>query len=363
MRRRMLQSIAPARFGRRQPLLTASRGGGFVARGGGSEGNSAYGPPPRSNTNTGGGEFGSNCAAETGEMLSGPQSDTGLGGSQRGSGGAGSGGAGTGTDRSVAGSFDTSRGTLNSDAATKGWESQATGLNGFDGIAGATEGGTKAGDATVAGQNHSSTEHAGGRDRAASAGASGDRALDRRSADGTVRSTSQDGLRGGAAASQNGSSNGNSANAARANSANASAATGGSSSIGAATTLGANTFSGGPDDANHGRGEDWGLPGRAEGATGITRPINVACYADRVVVFPEDTRVGRPKVLLIDGPLRNDIDALISTIWQRMESWGIAGSRMYWKPILQVQVQSGADARYAELVQLLEDSGIVVKRK
>ena len=50
-------------------------------------------------------------------------------------------------------------------------------------------------------------------------------------------------------------------------------------------------------------------------------------------------------------------------VWDRLDTWGIAGHRMYWKPILQVQVQPGGDARYAELARLLDGSGIIVKRK
>jgi hypothetical protein len=61
--------------------------------------------------------------------------------------------------------------------------------------------------------------------------------------------------------------------------------------------------------------------------------------------------------------MRDEVDALVSKIWKRMETWGMAGSRMYWKPVLQVQVGAGAEARYAELVELLDDSGIVVERK
>ena len=111
------------------------------------------------------------------------------------------------------------------------------------------------------------------------------------------------------------------------------------------------------------RGSDWGLPDRAVGATGITRPISLACYADRLVLLPENRRHGRPFQLDVEGRLRDEVDELVSQIWQRMESWGTAGSRMYWKPVLQVDVQSGGESRYEELVSLLQDSGIVVKRK
>ena len=111
------------------------------------------------------------------------------------------------------------------------------------------------------------------------------------------------------------------------------------------------------------RGNDWGLPERSRSSTGITRPISVACYPDRLVMFPENPVRGRPFDLNVDGRLVDQMDELVQRIWTRMDNWGIAGAGMYWKPVLEVQVEPGADARYEELAALLEDSGIVVMRK
>ena len=111
------------------------------------------------------------------------------------------------------------------------------------------------------------------------------------------------------------------------------------------------------------RGPNWALPESSAGATGITRPIRLACYADRLVLLPEDRGREKPEALAIDGDLDDEVDQLVSRIWQRMEGWGIAGPGMYWKPVLVVQLPPTAEARYAELAQLLQDSGIVVKRK
>ena len=99
------------------------------------------------------------------------------------------------------------------------------------------------------------------------------------------------------------------------------------------------------------------------GATGITRPIRMACYADRLVLLPEDRGSDKPEVLAIDGDLGDEVDQFVSKIWQRMDGWGIAGPGMYWKPVLVVQVPQTGEARYAELTQLLQNSGIVIKRK
>jgi hypothetical protein len=46
-----------------------------------------------------------------------------------------------------------------------------------------------------------------------------------------------------------------------------------------------------------------------------------------------------------------------------MDSWGIAGRGMYWRPILHVYNAPGAEGRADDLEALLEGSGLEVKRK
>ena len=58
----------------------------------------------------------------------------------------------------------------------------------------------------------------------------------------------------------------------------------------------------------------------------------------------------------------DEIDSLISKIWSRVEEWGIAVAGGYWKPVLNVYVAQGADARFDELRVLLEGSGLELRR-
>ena len=111
------------------------------------------------------------------------------------------------------------------------------------------------------------------------------------------------------------------------------------------------------------RGRDWALPENALGATGLTRPIRLACHPDRLVLLPEDRGKEKPQVLRVGGQLDEQVDNLVSQVWERMEGWGIAGPGMYWKPILMVEVAPDGEQRYAELNRLLQNSGITVKRK
>ena len=110
------------------------------------------------------------------------------------------------------------------------------------------------------------------------------------------------------------------------------------------------------------RGADWGLRDAASGSVGVTRLIPVACYADRLIVVCSGDPGGNRTIAL--GPrVATSIDTFISAVWEHMETWGIAGRGMYWRPLLQVYVAPGAEQRFAELSALLEGSGLMVRKK
>ena len=111
------------------------------------------------------------------------------------------------------------------------------------------------------------------------------------------------------------------------------------------------------------RGSNWGLPNRSQGATGITRPIQVILANEGLYLLPETGTRGDILPFPIESDLQAQMDPFVSSVWDRMKSWGIAGQSMYWKPVLTVSVQPGAETKFAELNALLQDSGIVVKRK
>jgi hypothetical protein len=111
------------------------------------------------------------------------------------------------------------------------------------------------------------------------------------------------------------------------------------------------------------KGVNWALPNIARGSTGISRPIAVECYSDRLVILPDPNGRGRAQVIGVDGPLQDSIQEFVSGVWDHMEFWGMAVAGGYWKPMLKVQVARDAEARFLELQILLQDSGIVVVRR
>ncbi len=110
------------------------------------------------------------------------------------------------------------------------------------------------------------------------------------------------------------------------------------------------------------RGSDWGLRGSGRNAVGLTRPMRIECHADRFVVIADRGPAGN-KVVPLGSRTTAAIDPFISAVWGEMESWGMAGRGMYWRPVLQVTVAPDAERRYADLSALLEGSGLAVERR
>jgi len=110
------------------------------------------------------------------------------------------------------------------------------------------------------------------------------------------------------------------------------------------------------------RGRNWGLRDTGGGSVPLNRPIRVDCYRDRLVIVPEKGQAGGRTVQL---PARTEdaIDGFVSAIWEQIDSWGIAGRGMYWRPTLNVYVAPDAGRRYSELHELLDGSGLEIKRR
>jgi len=118
---------------------------------------------------------------------------------------------------------------------------------------------------------------------------------------------------------------------------------------------------GGP--GNSAKGKNWGLPEAQRHVTGVTRPIRVAVQKDKLILFPErDDR--RPQEIGLSPEMTvKEIDILVAGVQKQMRNWGIAVDGGYWKPALSVDVQPGAEDRFAELQSALNGSGIEVQRK
>jgi hypothetical protein len=110
------------------------------------------------------------------------------------------------------------------------------------------------------------------------------------------------------------------------------------------------------------RGANWGLPDATSGSVPISRPIRIDLFPDRLIIVPEQG-VSQSKIIPLGDQTATAIDGTVSAIWDLMESWGIAGRGMYWRPVLSVYVAPNAISRYHDLATLLEGSGLDVQRR
>ncbi len=111
------------------------------------------------------------------------------------------------------------------------------------------------------------------------------------------------------------------------------------------------------------KGKNWGLPEAQRHVTGVTRPIRVTVQKDKLILLPErDDR--RPQEIGLSPEMTSqELDVLVAGVQRQMRSWGIAVDGGYWRPALSVDVQPGAEDRFAELKSNLTGSGIEIQRK
>ncbi len=108
------------------------------------------------------------------------------------------------------------------------------------------------------------------------------------------------------------------------------------------------------------RGAGWAVPDHERGAIPVTRPIRLECYNDRIVLVPEKG-LDQIKVFTFEEGLEPAVDRLIEKVHEYMESWGIAGSGMYWRPVLTVRTAPDAGPVFCRLQILLQDSGLEIE--
>ena len=106
------------------------------------------------------------------------------------------------------------------------------------------------------------------------------------------------------------------------------------------------------------RGANWALPTQTDGATGYVRPVTVVSSANTLTIR---NVAGEVVAIPINENPTQAIDKMVNIIWQRIDSWGIAGSSAYWKPNLSVVVEPGSEHRFNMLKQMLDGSGLGVE--
>jgi hypothetical protein len=108
------------------------------------------------------------------------------------------------------------------------------------------------------------------------------------------------------------------------------------------------------------REKNWANPDAGTTNVPIQRPIRIVCDADHLTLLPEGRGRQGMRVIQLRPQTSESLDDLVSTVWDRIDSWGTAGRNMYWRPTLVMEVEPGGERRYAELQAMLANSGFDV---
>ena len=109
------------------------------------------------------------------------------------------------------------------------------------------------------------------------------------------------------------------------------------------------------------RGDNWALPGASGGSFPFERPMRIEITKTEITLFHTDPR-RQPIHIPFENNTRQTIEQFVAAIWEHMATWGTAGRGMYWKPVLNIYSDRGAEGRANELENLLKRSGLEMKR-
>ena len=88
------------------------------------------------------------------------------------------------------------------------------------------------------------------------------------------------------------------------------------------------------------------------------RPVSVFVGSDSLSL--KDVS-GKVVSFAVEGDGTEAIDQMVDVVWQRIDSWGIAGANAFWKPNLVVTVQDGAQPQFNAIKKLLHKSGLGIQ--
>jgi hypothetical protein len=110
------------------------------------------------------------------------------------------------------------------------------------------------------------------------------------------------------------------------------------------------------------RGANWALPRASRNAVPISRTVRIVVRQDRLIIVPDrvtvDARGGQGAEVPIPGRTEAVIDQFVSTLWDHIATWGIAGKGMYWRPVVELYVAPDAAWRADQLKKLFDGSGL-----
>jgi hypothetical protein len=109
------------------------------------------------------------------------------------------------------------------------------------------------------------------------------------------------------------------------------------------------------------RGNDWALRRKGARAVPVRRSIQIYVGKDHLSIASDEwQRHGRSagKTISLKRDTVASIDELVDAVHDQIESWGMAGDGLYWRPVLSLHVSPDGSRRADDLRRLLKNSGL-----
>lgn len=89
----------------------------------------------------------------------------------------------------------------------------------------------------------------------------------------------------------------------------------------------------------------------------IRRNIKIYVGVDRFIIG-QQVGFDTPKTIMIEHSTQKSVSVLIKAIADFVETWGIAGERFYWLPVLKVKILNGGEYQFKELQRIIKENKI-----
>ncbi len=110
------------------------------------------------------------------------------------------------------------------------------------------------------------------------------------------------------------------------------------------------------------RGKDWALKQNPPKSVPVRRTIRVTVGNDKLAILPDSgPAMAGGKVIPMPGDTVESVDEFVKQVRDHIDGWGIAGTNLYWRPVVVLSVGPDGQQRASDLARLLKNSGLELK--
>lgn len=112
------------------------------------------------------------------------------------------------------------------------------------------------------------------------------------------------------------------------------------------------------------RGKDWALREKPARSVPVRRTIRVAVRNDQLAIVSDSAPIATAangKVIAIHGDTVESLDEFVKQVHEQIDSWGMAGNGLYWRPVILLDVGPDGQRRADDLARLLKNSGLELR--